>query len=251
MGDVVLLLYYLPIYFQSIRGVSALESGVDNLPIVISIGIFCVIGGLTVAKTGHATPTMFVGAALATVGIGLLYTLDLDTSTGKWIGYQVLVGSSMAFSVQNALNIAQANVGPEDIAAVVASVYCMYGVFYLRICRRELTHIFIVFQTVGGAFTTSVGQSAFFNQLLAKLSSTRSDIDPALVIATGATELRHVFTPDQLPDVILAYMHGLKAVFAVGIGMAGFACLNTAIIPWNRLPTHAPNPPKDDVSTSA
>jgi nitrate/nitrite transporter NarK len=124
MGDLVLLIYYLPIYFQSIRGASPIESGVDNLPLVISVGIFCVVGGMVVSKTGHATPTMFAGAAVATVGIGLLYTLDLDTSTGKWIGYQILTGSAIAFSVQNGLNIAQANVGPEDIAAVVANIYC-------------------------------------------------------------------------------------------------------------------------------
>ena len=124
LGDLMLLLYYLPIYFQSIRGASPIGSGVDNLPIVISVGIFCVVGGVTVAKTGHATPTMFVGAAIATVAIGLLYTLDLDTSTGKWIGYQILAGSAIAFSVQNGLNIAQANVGSEDIAAVTANLYC-------------------------------------------------------------------------------------------------------------------------------
>ena len=33
-------------------------------------------------------------------------------------------------------------------------------------------------------------------------------------------------------------MHGLKAVFGVGTGVVGFACLWTAIIPWSRLPTH-------------
>lgn len=123
-GGFILLLYYLPIYFQSIRGASPIKSGVDNLPIVISVGIFCVVGGLTVAKTGHATPTMFVGAAISTVAIGLHHTLDLDTSTGKWIGYQTLAGSAIAFSVQSGLNIAQANVGPEDIPAVTANLYC-------------------------------------------------------------------------------------------------------------------------------
>jgi MFS family permease len=126
MGNLILILYYLPIYFQSIRGASPIESGVDNLPIVISVGIFCVVGGLTVAKTGHATPTMFAGAFFATIAVGLLYTLDLDTSTGKWIGYQILAGSAIAFSVQNGLNIAQANVGPEDLSAVTANLYCDY-----------------------------------------------------------------------------------------------------------------------------
>ena len=124
MGLLVLLIYYLPIYFQSIRGASPIESGVDNLPLVISVGIFCVVGGIVVSKTGHATPTMFGGAAIATIGCGLLYTMDLDTSTGKWIGYQILVGSAIAFSVQNGMNIAQANVGNEDLAMVVANVYC-------------------------------------------------------------------------------------------------------------------------------
>ena len=124
LGDLILLLYYLPIYFQSIRGASPIESGVDNLPIVITIGIFAVVGGFAVAKTGHAAPTMFVGASIATIGIGLLHTLDLETPIGKWIGFQILAGSAIAFSVQSGLNIAQANVGPEDIAAVTANLYC-------------------------------------------------------------------------------------------------------------------------------
>lgn len=128
MGDLVLLLYYLPIYFQSVRGASPVMSGVDNLPIVIAVGIFCVVGGVVVSKTGHATPTMLIGAAIGTIGCGLLCMLDLETSTGKWIGYQLIAGSGIAFSLQNGMNIAQANVGPEDLAAVVANVYCKYAV---------------------------------------------------------------------------------------------------------------------------
>ena len=46
MGDLVLLLYYLPIYFQSVRGTSPIGSGVDNLPIVVAVAIFCVVGGV-------------------------------------------------------------------------------------------------------------------------------------------------------------------------------------------------------------
>ncbi|KAF2790854.1 MFS gliotoxin efflux transporter glia [Melanomma pulvis-pyrius CBS 109.77] len=226
MGDLVLLLYYLPIYFQSIRGASPIGSGVNNLPIVIAVGIFCVVGGIVVSKTGHATATMLVGAAVGSIGVGLLCTLDLDTSTGKWVGYQILAGSGIAFSVQNGMNIAQANVGPEDLAAVVANVY--------------------FFQTVGGAFSTSAAQAAFVNQLVAKLPSSAPNVDPALVIATGATQLRDVFTAEELPGIIVAYMHGLKAVFGVGVGMVAFAALWTAVIPWSRLPTHAPPPKNDD-----
>lgn len=124
MGNLVLLLYYLPIYFQSVRGASPIASRVDNLPMVIAVGIFCVVGGEVVSRTGQATATMFVGAAVGTIGCGLLCTLGLTTPTGKWIGYQILAGSGIAFCVLNGINIAQANVGPEDLAAVVANVYC-------------------------------------------------------------------------------------------------------------------------------
>jgi len=225
MGNLVLLIYYLPIYFQSVRGASPIQSGVNNLPFVISVGVFCVVGGVVVSKTGHATPTMFLGAAVAAVGGGLFYTMDTETSTARWIGYQILTGSAIAFSVQNGLNIAQANVGPEDLAAVVANVY--------------------FFQTVGAAFTTSAGQSAFVNQLLAKLPETAPGVDAQLVIDTGATALRHVFSAEELPGIIQAYAHGIKAVFAVAAGISALACLVTLAIPWTRLPTHAAAPPAD------
>ena len=69
---------------------------------------------------------MFAGALVGTIGCGLLYTLEIDTSAGKWIGYQILTGSAIAFSVQNGLNIAQASVDAEDLPAVTANLYCEY-----------------------------------------------------------------------------------------------------------------------------
>jgi MFS family permease len=131
LGDLILLLYYLPIYFQSVKGASAIQSGIDNLPIVAAVALFCVLGGIFVSKTGLPTPAMFVGALFGTVGCGLLYTLEVDTPAPKWIGYQILVGSAIAFSVQNGLNIAQGSVDPEDLPAVTANLYCKF------LCNRN------------------------------------------------------------------------------------------------------------------
>lgn len=126
VGCYFLLLFYIPIYFQSIHGVSAIRSGVDNLPLVLAACVFIILGGGAVEKTRHAAPYMAVGAALATIATGLLYTLDVHTSSGKWIGYQILVGAALAFPFQNALNIVQSDTPPEDISTVTSSLYCMY-----------------------------------------------------------------------------------------------------------------------------
>jgi nitrate/nitrite transporter NarK len=126
MGSYIVLLYYLPIYFQSILGASPIRSGVNNLPLVLAASVFALVGGAVVMKTGRAQQVMFVGSMLSTVAIGLIYTLDIGTSTGKWVGYQFFIGATLAFAVMHGLSVAQANVGPEDISAVTANLLCAY-----------------------------------------------------------------------------------------------------------------------------
>lgn len=124
MGSYIVLLYYLPIYFQSILGASPIQSGVNNLPLVLAAAVFALAGGAVVMKTGRAQQVMFVGSMLATVAIGLIYTLDIGTSTGRWLGYQFFTGATMAFAIMQGLSIAQANVGPEDLSAITANLLC-------------------------------------------------------------------------------------------------------------------------------
>ncbi|KAB5546816.1 putative efflux pump antibiotic resistance protein [Coniochaeta sp. 2T2.1] len=218
MGSYIVLLFYLPIYFQSILGASPIRSGVDNLPLVLSAAVFALAGGAIVMKTGRAQQVMFSGSLLATVAIGLIYTLDLETSTAKWAGYQFFTGAALAFAIMHGLSIAQASVGPDDLAAVTANL--------------------LFWQMIGGAFSTSAGQAAFVNRLLATLPKTAPGINPGLVLLTGASELHNVFPADVLPGVLVAYMTGLKAAFAVAIAFSGVAFLCSLLIPWSKLPTH-------------
>ncbi|KAF1952105.1 putative efflux pump antibiotic resistance protein [Byssothecium circinans] len=223
MGSYIVLLYYLPIYFQSILGAGPIRSGVDNLPLVLAASVFALVGGAVVMKTGRAQQVMLVSSGLTTVAIGLIYTLDVGSSTGKWAGYQLFVGIVLAFGIMHGLSIVQANVDAEDISAVTANL--------------------LFFQTVGGAFSTSSGQAAFINQLLAELPKLAPTVNPGLVIITGATELHNVFPPDVLPGVLQAYMNGIKAAFAVGVGFAGTAFISSIFIPWKKLPTHVEGEP--------
>ncbi|CAG9948466.1 unnamed protein product, partial [Clonostachys rosea f. rosea IK726] len=220
MGSYIVLLYYLPLYFQSILGVSPIRSGVNNLPLMASAAVFALVGGIVVMKTGRAQLVMMLGSMVTTAAIGLIYTLDIGTSTARWAGYQVFVGSVMSFAIMHGLAVAQADVGPEDLSAVTSNL--------------------LFFQTVGGAFSTSIGQSVFVNRLLLALAESAPGVDPNLVLFTGASDLQHVFSEGVLPGVLKAYMVGLKGSFAVAIAFCGCAFLISLAIPMKKLPSHEP-----------
>lgn len=202
-GGFFVLLYYLPLYFQATRGVSAARSGINNLPLVFGASLFSIVAGVLLTVWGQYIPLMVFGSAVATIGAGMIYTLEIDSGSPKWIGYQALVGIGIGLAFQIPVIVSQAVVKPSDLSTVSAIV--------------------LFFQTVGGAIFISAAQAGFVNQLLKELVKTAPNVNPALVVATGATDLRKVFNEDELPGILAAYMEGLKVPYAICIAFAGLS----------------------------
>ena len=214
-GSFFSLLYYLPIYFQSIKNVSASNSGIRNLPLVIGASIFTIISGGLITAFGHFTPIMIISSVVATVGCGLLYTLNINSSPGAWIGYQALAGIGTGFGLQVPIIANQASVGPSDLSSA--------------------SSVTLFFQTIGGSFFVSASQTAFTNKLVSLIPKNAPGVDSHLVIATGATELRKVFTAEQIGGILEAYMQGLKVTFALSIALAGITVPIALFSPWKKL----------------
>ena len=204
-GTFLLLLYYLPIYFQVVSGATAAQSGVRNLPFILGISIFTVISGVTITATGQYLPFLVLGPVLGTIGAGLLYTLGIGSPSAHWIGYQIIAGIGFGFGIQVPIIVGQAVVDPSDISSITA--------------------IIVFFQSISGAVSVSMAQTFFANKLLQEVPKYVPGLDPHLVVATGATEIRKVFHPDQVHGVILSYMAGLKDAYAFGISLAGMAAV--------------------------
>lgn len=209
------LLYYLPIYFQSVDNTSASQSGINNLPLVLGISIFTVISGGLISKFGVYVPFLLVGSVLATIAAGLIYTLEIGTSSSHWIGYQALAGIGIGLSIQVPIIANQAFVSMTEISSVTA--------------------ITLFFQTIGGAFFVSAGQTAWANRLLSRIPVTAPGVDPGLVVATGATQLRHVFSAEEIPGILTAYMEGLKLTFALCIALAGITVPIAVCAKWRNV----------------
>jgi hypothetical protein len=131
------------------------------------------------------------------------------------------------------MNIVQVTADSQDMSTVRAYIFREQVPSDVAETLHLLYESDSVAQTLG-AFSVSAVQSAFVNTMLKKLTPTAPDVDPMAVIATAATQIRAAF-PNDINGVLLAYMAGLKATFAISAGMVGFACLIRFFTPWNRL----------------
>jgi hypothetical protein len=214
-GGFFLLLYYLPIYFQVVSGVTASQSGIRNLPLILGNTIASIISGSLISLYGHFVPFLIAGSALGTVGAGLIYTLSTTSSSSAWIGYQALTGLGMGLAIQVPIIAGQASVDPSDLSSVTAMI--------------------LFTQTIGGAFFVSAGEVAFSNILVARLPSRAPSVDPAAVVSAGVTQIRAVFAADAVPGIIMAYMDGLKVTYALSIASVGLAVVLSMMARWDNL----------------
>jgi MFS family permease len=66
-GAFMVVTYYIPIWFQAIKGTSAIQSGVDNLPSILAAGVFSLASGGLVSVVGYYTWACILSAVLTTV----------------------------------------------------------------------------------------------------------------------------------------------------------------------------------------
>ena len=108
-------LFYLPIYFQSIKGQSAIISGVNSIPFLAFFAVGAVASGTVIGKTRLLQPYELISTLLMTAGMALLYTLDIDSSTGRYVGAEILLGFGVGFGNQIPMTAVQGLSKPEDV----------------------------------------------------------------------------------------------------------------------------------------
>lgn len=94
---------FLAIYFQVIHDASAWRSGVDMLPLIISVVITSISSGILVKKTRYVKPFVILGTTFGFIGLGLISLLDVDTPTSKKIGLLIPLGVGIGINLQAAV----------------------------------------------------------------------------------------------------------------------------------------------------
>lgn len=199
-------------WFQAIKGDSAVQSGIHTLPMVIPLVVASIISGQLISRIGYYTPFLIFGTCLTSIGAGLFTLFDgVRTSEGGWLGFQILYGLGLGCSIQ-APNMAAQTVLPREEVAIGASLM-FFG------------------QQLFGAIFTTVGQNVLDNQLADRLAGVPG-ISPGLIPNVGATGLLSLIPPQFRAVALDAYNDSLVECFRVGLIMACLTLPGALCMEW-------------------
>ncbi|MDI1488100.1 MAG: hypothetical protein OHK93_007374 [Ramalina farinacea] len=198
-GSLTSLIYYVPLWFQAVENVSAIESGVRTIPMMLAMMLGALLAGAFVRRQGYYVPPMILAGVLSPIGAGLVSTFWLDTSEGKWIGYQIIYGFGIGVGLQQTGLAIQAVLDRKDVP--IGGAFNFFGM------------------GLGGGIFVSVTDNIFINQFAANLKGI-PNLPPDFAKDAGATALRKLVPADELHQVLVAYNGALKDCFYVGVALA-------------------------------
>lgn len=205
------MIFYLPVWFQAIMGVSAVESGIRNLPLMLSLVVASIAAGGATAAIGYYTPFMILSTVFMSVGAGLLTTFQPDTGAAEWISYQILFGIGLGLGMQQPNLAAQTVLSRQDVPVGASLMFFA--------------------QALGGAVFVSIAQTVFTNSLVSGLNDVPG-LDHIDVVNTGATEIRNLVPAKDLDVVLLAYNGALTDAYKVALATACFSAVGAFTMEW-------------------
>ncbi|WWC66326.1 uncharacterized protein I206_100227 [Kwoniella pini CBS 10737] len=203
-------LYYLPQYFQVVREVSAIRSGVLTLPLMLVQTCVSFTSGIIQSKTGDYWYNIVIGFGIWTIGLGLLTSIQPNTSEAKLIVYQIITGVGAGQTFQTSLVAIQSGVSRKDMATAT-------GI-------RNFTRM------LGGTIALAVGSAIVNNRVKSNLKGILSD-DVFNIILSDPTQVKSLgLTDEQANSVIQAYSKGINGVFYFTTPVIGLSCLITLFL---------------------
>jgi hypothetical protein len=204
--------YFIPVYFQSVKLSSSARAGVQFLPSVILAVPTAMVAGIVLTKWGRYQPIHAIGMGLALLGLGLFTLFDANSSAAEWIIYQIITAIGLGLLLTTTLAAVQVDLEEKDVGLATA------------------TWAFI--RSYGAIWGISI-PAAVFNTQFGHLSGRISD--PAVAAKlSGGEAYSHVsatfiksLTPQVREEVIGVYSDTLKLVWQVSLAFAALGFIMT------------------------
>ncbi|KAI9698407.1 MAG: hypothetical protein M1836_003987 [Candelina mexicana] len=208
--------YYLPLYFQAVRGSTALLSGVYLVPFALTLSLGSAATGVVIRKTGRYLEPIWFGMAVMTLGFGLFINLDANSSWAKIILFQIVAGLGVGPNFQSPLIALQTLVPPKDIATATAT----FG-----FTRNLATSISVV-----------IGGVVFQNGMETRSAELRASLGPSTAAQlSGGTAGANVMvvqslSPARREIARMAFAGSLKIMWILYVCLAAAGLVASAFI---------------------
>lgn len=201
-------LAFLPQYLQLVHGVSATESGLLLLPLMVGLLITSISSGRYISETGRYRWFPLAGTILVTIGLALLTRLRAHTSLSVIMLDILIFGAGLGLFMQ-VLTLVVQNAVPVRLLGVGTSAVTF-------------------FRSMGGA----IGASALGAVLTAGLAYELPRHVPAADLAHGGNHVTQlVQSPETLNQlkgshpalhegIIVAYSHAIDRLFLIAVPIA-------------------------------
>ncbi|PYH41055.1 MDR family MFS transporter [Aspergillus saccharolyticus JOP 1030-1] len=190
--------YYVPIYFQAVKGASPFFSGLYRLPTMVPQLLAALLVGMLVEWQGYYLPYVLISSIFNGVSSGLMATFRPDSSPGRWVGYQVLAGVGEGMGIQLPVIAVQSTLPPPQVPVAMG--------------------LLTFSSTLGASLFLSFSQTFQTTGLRELLPKHAPSVSAKEVLTAGATGLRSVVSVADLPGVLLAYCETIDRVFFLCVG---------------------------------
>ncbi len=223
---------FLPLYFQDVHGASPTNSGLRLLPMMVGLFSASIIVGQLVVRGWRYRAFPIAGTAVMTIGLGLLGTIGVTTSTLLTGVFMLILGVGIGLVMQILITAVQNAVNPADVGAATAGS--------------------TFFRSIGGSFGTAVFGAIYTNELPHQLA--------ANIKATGFTGVlpsASQWTPEKLrvlpAKTIYVIVHSISSsishIYLLAIPVGVVALLLSLTLPEVKLRTSL-HPMADEVPMS-
>lgn len=161
--------FFLSFWFQGVKGVSPVTTGVDFIARLIPQFVSIIFTGGLVKKFGYYMPYMLFGEVICIGGLAMLTQISLTTSTVYWAGALVVTGIGSGMAMQMPYSAISVVLTDDDVPVGNA--------------------IALFLNQLGGALAISLGQTITLTTLVGLVPQRLPDLSVQLVKDAGASNL--------------------------------------------------------------
>ncbi|KAI1173416.1 efflux pump antibiotic resistance protein [Nemania sp. FL0916] len=204
--------YYLPTYYQTVRGYSPARSGYMMFPIIIGAIIGSFVHGAGTSSFGYYAPFMLCGSIIMPIAAGLITTFSTDTSLVQLILYTALSGLAYGIGFSGPHNAVQTVLPAEDIPLGLS--------------------IMLFAQSFGPAVAIAIAQVIFTNQLWVNLNGLVPGLSRSNLQDSGLMEIVTSAPPARSGDVLAAIDQSIIQTWYLVVGLAVTTLVGSLLIEW-------------------